>query len=163
MLEAPPLELPAPDVPFPPVPELLPLGAPLLPELLPPDVPLAELKPASTLSLPPSGALSFMAPASDWSFAPGPSNFHQLRLNRSPLPPVKRRNRSCTPVAPVTGHDDSVFHVCAPPVPVTAQVPIVVPVTLSKWSSILPPLVLEATLAENEVAPAPKSALFTFM
>jgi hypothetical protein len=152
VVEAPLLEPSAPG---------FPLAA--LPELLPPEVPPADLKPPSTPSVSPSGALPSTAPASDGAFAPGPSNFHQLTLNRSPLPPVKRRNRSCTPVAPVTAHDVSVLHVCAPPVPVTAQVPIVVPVTLSKWSSILPPLVLEATLAENEVAPIPKSTLFTFM
>ena len=68
------------------------------------------------------------------------------------------------PVAPVTGHDVSVFQVCAPPVPVTAQVSdLRACQTLSRCSSMLPPLVLEATLAENEVAPVPKSTLSTFM
>jgi hypothetical protein len=163
LVEAPLLELSAPDAPLPPVLELLPPRAPPLPELLPADVPPVELKPPSTPSLPPSGALPSATPASDRSLAPGPSNFHQLRLNRSPLPPVKRRNTSCTPVAPVTGHDDSVFQVCAPPVPVTAQAPMLELVRLSKCSSMLPPLVLEATLAENKFAPVPKSTLFTFM
>jgi hypothetical protein len=45
----------------------------------------------------------------------------------------------------------------------TAQAPIVELVRLSKCSSMLPPLVLEATLAENEVAPVPKPTLFAFM
>jgi hypothetical protein len=46
---------------------------------------------------------------------------------------------------------------------VTAQVPIIVSVTPSKWSSMLPPLVLEATLAEKDVAPLPKSTLLALM
>ena len=49
------------------------------------------------------------------------------------------------------------------PVPETAQVPITVPVRLSRCSSMLPPLVLEATRASNDVAPVPKATFFTLM
>lgn len=158
-------EAPAVDVPLPPrLPELVPPDVPPLPEVLPLDAAaLLELELPLPPSLPACEAPPSVAPASRESFAPGPSNFHQLKLKRSPLPPVKRKNRSWTPVAPVTGHADVVFHVCAPPVPAIAQVPIVEPVRLSKWSSMLPPLVLDATLAVKDVAPLPKSTLFTLM
>ena len=40
-----------------------------------------------------------------------------------------------------------VTHVCQPPVPVTAQVPTSVPLVPSRWISMFPPLVADATLA----------------
>ena len=58
---------------------------------------------------------------------------------------------------------DLVVQVWAPPVPETAQVPITVPVRLSRCSSMLPPLVFEATRASNDVAPVPKSTFLTLM
>ena len=89
-------------------------------------------------------------------------NFHQLNLNRSPLPPVNFRNRSCFPVAPLTVQD-WVAQVCAPPVPEIAQVPTSVPVALSRRSSMLPPLDAAATLAAKDTAPVPKSTEPTLM
>ena len=91
--------------------------------------------------------------------APGPPNRHQLKLNRAPVPdPVNFKKRSCVPVVLVMVQD-LVTHVCAPPVPATAQVPITVPVRLSICNSMLPPLVLEATRASNDVAPVPKATV----
>src|SRR5688572_7724829 len=87
--------------------------------------------------------------------APVVLNLHQLRLKRNPLPPLKTRYRSCTPVAPLTLHE-TVVHACQPPVPGTAQVPISVPVGLPSRSWMLPPLVALATRASKRVAPAPK-------
>lgn len=89
-------------------------------------------------------------------------NFHQLKLNRSPLPPVNLKNKSWSPVAPLTVQD-LVAQVCAPPVAETAQVPTSVPVALSRRSSMLPPLDAEATLASKDTAPVPKSTFFTLM
>ena len=40
-----------------------------------------------------------------------------------------------------------VTQVCQPPVPGTAQVPTSVPLVLSRWISMFPPLVADATLA----------------
>src|SRR5205085_756571 len=53
-------------------------------------------------------------------------NFHQLKLNRKPLPPVNLRYKSCIPVALLTVQV-FVTQVCQPPVPGTAQVPKSVP------------------------------------
>src|SRR5689334_21377774 len=89
-------------------------------------------------------------------------NCHQLRLKRLPLPPVKRRYRSWVALAPAIGQE-IVVHVCHPPVAGTVQVPTSVPVTLSRWSSIRPPLVAEATRAVNVVAPEPKPTPFTLI
>src|SRR3569833_212200 len=91
-------------------------------------------------------------------------NCHQLNLNRSPLPPVKRKTRSWVPVAPVTGHV-TLAHDCQPPVALTAQVPTSVPVGLPMRSSMLPPAeVAEATRAVKDVGPAvPKATPLTLM
>jgi len=93
---------------------------------------------------------------------PEPVNCHQLTLNSVPLPPAKRRYRSCVPVAPLTGQV-TVVQVCQPPVPGTVQVPTTVPPVPSSRSSMRPPDVAEATRAVNEVAPAPKATPFTLM
>jgi hypothetical protein len=132
----PELEEPGPEEPEPDEDE--PVGAPELeasdPEELPPDEPPPELALLEPLEpLPPLVAPASRAPASRTP-ASGASrgvNFHQLKLNRSPLPPVNLRNRSCTPVAPLTVQD-SVVQVCAPPVLATAHVPISVPIKLSR-------------------------------
>jgi hypothetical protein len=58
---------------------------------------------------------------------PEPENFHQLKLNRLPDPPVNTKKMSWTPLAPLIVHV-FVAHVCAPPVPATAQVPTIFPV-----------------------------------
>src|SRR6185436_266001 len=110
-------------------------------------------KPVSAVKLP-----AGPPPALIETPAPGPTalNLHQLMLNRDPPPPVNTRYRSCTPVAPLTLHD-TVVHVCQPPVPGTAQVPINVPVGLPSRSWMLPPLVALATRASKREAPAPKS------
>src|SRR5579862_3124114 len=102
------------------------------------------------------------APPPSVDVAPGPSNLHQLKLKRLLPEPVNFRKRSWTPVVLLTVQD-LVAQVCAPPVPETAQVPISVPLRLSRCSSMFPPLVLEATRASKEVAPAPKSTLRTLM
>jgi hypothetical protein len=94
--------------------------------------------------------------------APPPANCHQLTLNSEPPPPVKRRYRSCVPVAPLTGQV-TVVQVCQPPVPGTAQVPTTVPLTLPRRSSMVPPDAADATRAENDVAPPPKATPLTLM
>ena len=93
---------------------------------------------------------------------PPAANCHQLTLNRKPLPPANRRYRSWVPVAPLTGQE-TVVQVCQPPVPGTVQVPTSVPLTLSRRSSMRPPLVAEATRALNDAAPAPKATPLTLM
>jgi hypothetical protein len=80
-------------------------------------------------------------------------NCHQSMLNKlSPALPVKRRNKSCVPVAPLIGHV-TVAQVDQLPVPATVQVPTSVPVALPRRTSILPPELAEETRAEKDWAP----------
>jgi hypothetical protein len=65
-------------------------------------------------------------------------------------------------VAPVTGQV-VVVQACQPPVPPTVQVPTTGPLALSSRTSIRPPVVAEATRAENEEAPVPKATPLTLM
>src|SRR6266700_1172212 len=144
----PPALCPEPAAPpmLPPIPPDPP-NAPPAPDV-PPDAPPAL--PASPRA---SDGPSLFEPPSLSTIAPGPANRHQLKLKRFLLPdPGNFRNRSWTPVVLLT---EQVFvtQVCAPPVPETAQVPIAVPVRLSRCSSMLPPLASEATRASKEVAP----------
>ena len=85
---------------------------------------------------------------------------YEAKLKRNPVPPVNVKYTSCTPVAP-----DMVqvlfCHVCHPPVPATAHVPMIAPVGLPRRITMLPPLVALATRAEKPVAPVPKLTPFT--
>src|SRR3954470_18667732 len=138
-----------------------------MPAPIPPEPPSAPAAPDAPPTFPTSPRASegpsVVEPPSLATIAPGPPNLHQLKLKRFPVPdPVNLRNRSWTPVVLLMEHD-FVTQVCAPPVPATAQVPIRVPVRLSRCSSTLPPLASEATRASKEVAPAPKSTLRILM
>src|SRR6185312_11769934 len=177
---APPLPLAPPLAVTPPVPVVPPVAtAPPLPGFPPPAPveppapapPVADAPPAAPVPPAPfTPPVPLVPPVPDppvpppsTVVAPGPSNLHQLKLKRLPPPePVNFRNRSWTPVVLVMEHD-FVVQVCAPPVPETAQVPICVPLRLSRCSSMFPPLPFEATRASKEVAPVPKSTLLTLM
>ena len=166
-------EVVPPDEVVPPVfePPLPPVDAPVPPAFEPPAPPFVEelvvavppVPPAPEPPLPPVEVAASLPPCPP---APPPSegvpeNFHQLKLNKLPVPePVKTKKRSCTPLAPLMGQV-LVTQVWAPPVPDTAQVPTKVPVLLSRRTSMLPPLPAEATRTSSEVAPPPKSTPLT--
>lgn len=169
LVEAPPVVEAPPTVPtlppvvealLPPVPVLVPVVE-LSPPPVPALVPVVELlSPTLAVSVPVLvPPMPPVPPVPPLVGCVGPLNFHQLNLNRSPLPPVNLRNRSCLPAPPLTSH---VF-VVQSEVPDTSQVPSSVPSWLSRWSSIEALSPASDTRASNEVTPSKKSTSFTLM
>lgn len=138
VVEVSPPKVPAPvllaETPPSTVPTLLPVVELAPPKLLPVVESAPPVPPAVVLlvpALPPTPAVPPSPPPS--VVVVGPVNFHQLNLKSSPSPPVNRRNRSCLPAPPLTGQVTVVQELA----PDTSQVPSEVPVSLSRWSSIV--------------------------